>query len=385
MAQDLYRVLGLPRDASEADIKKAYRRLAMEHHPDRNDGDPAAEEKFKEVVEAYEILRDARKRQQYDHFGTTGNRAGGPGAGFGGFAHVDLSEALNIFMRDFGGMGGFDSIFGGGQRQRRTSRRGKDVRANVKVTIEEVAHGTKKTLRLRSLVPCESCEGSGAKPGTSTRACPTCNGTGEVRHASQSLFGQFVSVAPCPTCEAEGTVVAEPCEVCRGDGRERKPREVQVEVPPGVDTNNYITLRGEGVAGPRNGPPGDLIVEFEVEKDDRFERRGDDLVYDLPVSFSQAALGAEMMIPTPYGDEQVDVPEGVQSGSVITMRGQGLPNVTDGRKGTFYVRVQVWTPTKLDPETEELFKQLSEREGDPPKEEGLGRKIWERMKEAFGA
>ncbi|MDH3458730.1 MAG: molecular chaperone DnaJ [Gemmatimonadota bacterium] len=385
MAQDLYRMLGVERGATEADIKKAYRRLAMQYHPDRNDGDKEAEETFKEVTEAYEILRDPQKRAQYDRFGMAGVRGGGGGAGGFGFAHVDLSEALSIFMRDFGGFGGFDTIFGGGERQRRTRRRGKDVRATVRVSLTEVAHGTKKTLRLRSLVTCDQCEGTGAKPGTATKACPSCGGTGEVRHASQSIFGQFVSVSPCPTCESEGTVVAEPCDVCRGDGRVRKEREVQIDVPPGVDTNNYITLRGEGVAGPRSGPPGDLIVEFEIERDERFERRGDDLVYDLPLSFSQAALGGEVTIPTPYGDEQLEIPSGIQSGSVLTVRSKGLPNVGHGAKGLLYVRVQVWTPTKMSPELEELFGRLSQIEGEPPKEEGFGRKLWEKMKEAFGS
>jgi len=383
MAQDLYRVLGVERGATEAEIKKAYRRLAMEYHPDRNDGDKTAEERFKDVTEAYEILRDPQKRAQYDRFGMAGMRGGG-GGGYG-FAHVDLAEALSIFMRDFGGMGGFDSIFGGGSRQRRSRRRGKDIRATVRVTLEDVAHGSSKTLRLRSLVPCDRCEGSGAKPGTSTRPCPTCGGTGEVRHASQSVFGQFVSVAPCPTCDSEGTVVAEPCDECQGDGRVRKERDVKVDVPPGVDANNYITLRGQGVAGPRNGQPGDLIVDFEVERDQRFERRGDDLIYDLLLSFSQAALGGEVTVPTPYGDERVEIPHGTQSGTVLTQRSKGLPNVANGRRGSLFVRVQVWTPAKLTPELQELFERLAGMEGDPPGEESFGRKLWDRMKEAFGA
>ena len=385
MAQDLYRTLGVERGATEAEIKKAYRRLAMEYHPDRNDGDKTAEARFKEVTEAYEILRDPQKRAQYDRFGVAGMRGGGGGGGGYGFAHVDLSEALNIFMRDFGGMGGFDSIFGGGGRQRRSRRRGKDIRATVRVTLDEVAHGGSKTLRLRSLVPCERCEGSGAQPGTSTKPCPTCGGTGEVRHASQSIFGQFVSVAPCSTCDSEGTVVAAPCDACQGDGRVRKERDVKVDVPPGIDANNYITLRGEGVAGPRNGPPGDLIVEFELERDKRFERRGDDLIYDLPLSFSQAALGGEITVPTPYGDERVEIPHGTQSGTVLTLRAKGLPNVATGRRGSLFVRVQVWTPAKLTPELQELFERLAGMEGDPPGEESFGRRLWDKMKEAFGA
>jgi molecular chaperone DnaJ len=327
------------------------------------------------------VLRDPQQRAQYDRFGMAGMRGGG---GFG-FQHVDLSEALRIFMRDFGGMGGFDSIFGGGTRQRRSRRRGQDIRATVRLSIQEVAHGTKRKLRLRSLTRCDKCEGTGAEPGSSTQACPTCGGAGEVRHASQSIFGQFVSVSACPTCDAEGTVVAEPCRECRGDGRVRKEREVEVDVPPGVDTNNYITLRGQGVAGPRNGPTGDLVVEFEVEEDSRFHRRGADLIYELPVSFSQAALGAEVSVPTPYGDETLEIPAGVQSGAVLQLRGKGLPDVAGGPKGTLFVRVQVWTPKDVSRELREVFEQLAGLEGDPPKEDAsLGRKLWERMKEAFG-
>jgi len=385
MARDYYEVLGVERQASDADIKKAYRRLAMEYHPDRNNGDKGAEERFKEATEAYEVLRDPQKRVQYDRFGMAGVR-GGPSAGGFGFGHVDLSEALNIFMRDFGGLGGFEAFFGGGGgRSHRTRRRGQDIRASVRVSLKDVAHGAKRKLRLRALERCDRCEGSGAEPGSSTRACPTCGGTGEVRHASNSIFGQFVSVSPCSTCHAEGTVLADPCKECRGDGRVRKEREVEVDVPPGVDANNYITLRGQGIAGPRNGPAGDLIVEFEIEEDERFQRRGDDLVYDLAISFSQAALGAKVQVPTPYGDESIEVPAGVQSGTVLSLRGCGLPNVTDGHRGSLYVRVQIWTPTRLSPELKELFERLSGMEGEPPKEgESLGRKLWERMKEAFG-
>ena len=383
MAQDLYDVLGVDRAASEAEVKKAYRRLAMEHHPDRNDGDAAAEEKFKEVTEAYEVLRDPQQRAQYDRFGMAGIKGGRAGAAGFGFHHVDLAEALSIFMRDFGGLGGFDAFFGGGQRARRDQRRGQDVRVKLRLTVEEVAHGVTRTLRLKTLERCEQCDGSGAASGASPRPCPTCGGAGEVRRAAQSVFGQFVSVAPCPTCDAEGTVVSDPCPECRGDGRVRREKQVEVEVPAGVSGENYITLRGKGVAGPRNGPYGDLVVQFEVEEDRRFERHGDDLLYDLPLSFSHAALGGEVAVPTPYGDEVLTIPAGTQSGTVFTLGGSGLPSVSSGRKGTLYVRARVWTPAKLSPELTQLFEQLSEIEGEPPKE-GLGRRIWDKMKEAFG-
>jgi len=383
MARDLYDVLGVERTASEAEVKKAYRRLAMEYHPDRNNGDKAAEEKFKEATEAYEVLRDADQRARYDRFGMAGIKGGGAGASGFGFHHVDLAEALNIFMRDFGGLGGFDAFFGGGQRARREQRRGQDVRVKLRLTLDEVAHGVTRTLKLKTLERCDACEGSGAAPGSSPQTCTTCGGAGEVRRAAQSLFGQFVSVVPCPTCEGEGRVVSDPCPECRGDGRVRREKQVEVEVPAGVAPENYITLRGKGVAGPRNGPFGDLVVQFEVEQDQRFERHGDDLLYDLPLSFSLAALGGDVTVPTPYGAEPLSVPAGTQSGTVFTLRGSGLPSVSTGRKGTLYVRARVWTPTKLAPELKELFERLSEIEGEPPKE-GLGKRIWDKMKEAFG-
>jgi molecular chaperone DnaJ len=383
MARDLYDVLGVERTASEAEVKKAYRRLAMEYHPDRNDGDKAAEERFKEATEAYEVLRDPDQRARYDRFGMSGIKGGPAGAGGFGFHHVDLSEALNIFMRDFGGMGGFDAFFGGGQRARREQRRGQDVRVKLRLTFDEVAQGVTRTLKLKTLERCEACDGGGAAPGSSPQPCSTCGGAGEVRRAAQSLFGQFVSVAPCPACDGEGSVVSDPCTECRGDGRVRREKQVDVEVPAGVTGENYITLRGKGVAGPRNGPYGDLLVQFEVEEDRRFERHGDDLLYDLPLSFSHAALGGEVEVPTPYGAETLTVPGGTQSGTVFTLRGEGLPNVSSGRKGTLYVRARVWTPDKLSPELKQLFEQLSEIEGEPPKE-GLGKRIWDKMKEAFG-
>jgi len=374
-------VLGVPRDASEADIKKAYRRLAMECHPDRNDGDKAAEEQFKEVSEAYDVLRDPQKRAQYDRYGSAGLGAGRGGFGFHPF---DLSEALNMFMRDFGGFTGFENIFGV-ERGGRGRRRGPDVQVTLRVTLDEVASGATRKVKLRTLDRCPTCEGAGAKPGQQPRRCATCGGTGEVRRAAQSFFGQFVSVSACPTCGGEGTVVKEPCEQCRGEGRVRVERVVEIEIPAGVSSNNYLTLRGQGAAGPRNAAPGDLIVGIEVEDDARFERRGDDLLYDLPVSFSQAALGAEVSVPSPTGPVTVRVPPGVQSGSILTVRGRGLPSLAHGGRGHLHVRIQVWTPQRLTAELVEAFNQLAAMEGEPPQGESLGRRFWNRVKDALGA
>jgi molecular chaperone DnaJ len=374
---DFYQLLGVARDASDADIKKAYRKLAMEYHPDRN-GSADAEARFKEIAEAYEILRDPQKRAAYDRYGRAGV---GAGAGGHGFHHVDLSEALEIFMRDFGGLSGLESLFGGGRAQAE-SRRGQDIRVTVKLTLGEVATGVKKTVKLRTLERCDSCGGTGARPGTRPLACSTCGGSGEVRRAARSMFGQFVSVSPCPTCAGEGQVIAEPCEVCRGDGRVRGDRAVTVDIPAGVSANNYVTLRGQGAAGPRNGPPGDLLVLLDIRNDERFERQGNDLLHDLPLSFSQAALGGEFEVPTPSGSERIRVPAGTQTGTMLRLKGKGLPSIGQGSVGDLLIRVHVWTPEKLTAEQERLFRQLAAVEGDPPKRDAS---FWSRLREALGA
>ncbi len=370
---DFYTLLGVTRTATEVDIKNAYRKLAMEFHPDRNSA-PEAEARFKEITEAYEVLKDPEKRSAYDRYGKAGVGSGG---GFG-FHHVDLSEALNIFMRDFGG---FESIFGG-SRSRTDERRGQDVRVTVRLTLSEVALGVKKTVKIKSPERCTVCQGSGAKTGTQPTRCTSCGGSGEVRRAARSMFGQFVSVAACPTCNGEGSVVREPCEVCRGEGRVRGERTVSVDVPAGVSTNNYLTLRGYGAAGPRGGPSGDLLVMIDIKDDDRFERQGNDLIYDLPLSFSQAALGGEHEVPTPYGEERLTIPPGTQTETVLRLRDKGLPMLGQDRKGDILVRVHVWTPERLTGEQERLLQELAKLEGEPPKR---APGFWSKLKEALGA
>jgi molecular chaperone DnaJ len=377
---DFYDVLGVARDADEGDIKKAYRKLAMEHHPDRNNGDKASEEKFKEITEAYEVLRDPDKRAAYDRFGMAGVRGGGPGPGT---MHFDLSEALSVFMRDFGGLGGFDAFFGGGQRTQRERHRGQDLKVALKLTLAEVATGAQKSVRVRTLDRCPVCGGSGAKAGTHAVTCGTCQGSGEVRRNAQSIFGQFLTVSPCPTCAGEGSVVESPCERCDGDGRVKAEKMVQIDVPAGVADHHYLTLRGHGVPGPRGGPPGDLIAVLDIKEDPRFERRGDDLVYDLPVSFAQAALGAEITVPTPHGQATLRLQPGTQTGTLHRLRGKGLPRIGEGGHGDLHVRVHVWTPTKLNAEQRRVLEELSQIESAPPAE-GVGRRFWEELKRAFG-
>lgn len=374
---EFYNLLGVARDAADADIKKAYRKLAMEFHPDRNPA-PEAEARFKEITEAYEVLRDPEKRATYDRYGKAG--LAGAGGGFG-FHHVDLSEALNIFMRDFGGMGGFESLFGGG-RSRADTRRGQDVRVTVKIGLADVAAGVKKSVRFKAPERCTVCQGTGAKPGTKPASCSTCGGSGEVRRAARSMFGQFVSVSPCPTCAGEGVVVLDACDMCRGEGRVRGERTVTVDIPAGVSTNNYLTLRGQGAAGPRNGPAGDLLVMLDIKDDDRFQREGDDLIFDLPLSFSQVALGLEVTVPTPYGDESIQVAAGTQPETIIRLRGRGLPVLGGNAKGDLIVRVHVWTPERLSSEQERLFRELATLEGEPPKRSPG---FWSKLKEALGA
>jgi molecular chaperone DnaJ len=347
----------------------------MQYHPDRN-GAADAEARFKEIAEAYEVLIDPEQRQLYDRYGEAGLKGGAAG-----FHHVDLSEALNIFMRDFGGLGGFEAIFGGG-RQQAEARRGQDIRVTVKLSLQEVATGAKRTIKLKTMLPCDNCAGTGAAKGSRPMPCAACGATGEVRRATRSMFGQFVAVSPCPTCQGEGVVIQDPCEVCRGDGRTRGERSVPVEIPAGVSSNNYITLRGQGAAGPRKGPAGDLLILLEVKDDERFERQGDDLYYDLPLSFSKAALGVTVAVPTPYGEERLPVPAGVQAGTVLRIRGKGLPRLGASGAGDLNVRVHIWTPQSLTAEQRALFEALGKVEGEPPKESGG---FWSRLKEALGA
>ena len=383
MKRDYYATLGVKRDADEGEIKKAYRRLAMKHHPDRvaSGEKEAAEEKFKEITEAYEVLRDSDRRATYDRYGEAGLKSGAGSRG-GGFTHFDLSEALNIFMRDFGGLGGFDAFFGGGERARRERNRGEDLKVTLKLTLAEVATGTTKTVRIKSLESCPECAGTGAKPGTHPVPCAMCGGSGEVRRQAQSLFGQFLTVSPCPTCAGEGTVVPSPCHRCGGDGRVKGEKTIQIDVPAGVADHHYLTLRGQGVPGARNGPRGDLIAVLEIKEDARFERHGDDLVYDLGITFTQAALGADVQVPTPFGQTTLRVEAGAQTGMAYRLRAKGLPRLGEGGHGDLHVRIHVWTPTKLTAEQRKLLEKLSEVEDAPPEKESG--KFWDTIRRALG-
>lgn len=375
---DFYEVLGIARGASDDEVKKAYRKMAMQYHPDRNNGSKEAEERFKLVSEAYDVLRDPNKRAVYDRYGEAGLRGGGGGAGF---HHVDLSEALSIFMRDFGGFGGFEEMLG--RRGGPTSRTGADVKVTVELTLLESATGVERAIPLKLLDPCDRCAASGAEPGTSPQRCTTCQGTGEVRRAQRSFFGQFVSVSPCPTCSGQGTVIASPCKKCKGEGRVRGEKTINVRIPPGVATGQYMTLRGVGNAGPRNGERGDVIVVFDVEEDPRFERDGEDLYTEVLVSYPKLVLGADIEVPNVTGAITLRVPPGTQSGQVFHLRGRGLPRVNSGGVGDLHVRVQLWTPDSVSGEEKELLEKLATFEKNPPASRDKG--FWAKMREALGA
>lgn len=354
MKRDYYEVFGISRDASENEIKKAYRKLAMQYHPDRNPGDKEAEEKFKEAAEAYEVLNNPEKRQLYDQYGHRG-----VDGGFSGSADFDISDALRTFMEGFGGFGDF---FGGRRSSGQRQRVGSDLQLRLSLTLEEIARGVEKNIRLKRLVTCDKCGGTGSESSNGVTTCHMCHGSGEVRQVSRSVFGQFVNVSTCPTCHGEGQIVSKPCRVCRGDGRVRKEEEIKVRIPAGVATGNYLTRRGEGNKGPRNGPAGDLIILIEEKEHPLFERHGDDVLFDLPVGYSQLVLGAEIEVPTLDGKVKLKIPGGTQAGKIFRLKGKGIPELNGLGRGDQLVRISLLTPDRLSNEEKKLIAKLAEFE-----------------------
>lgn len=381
---DYYGRLGVAKDSDVDTIKKAYRKLAMQYHPDRNDA-PDAEEQFKRVTEAYEVLRDPEQRQLYDRFGEAGIKRGAGGGPAGGFGSFDFADAFEVFMREFGGMG-FGDIFGGRASQPNRPRRGADLKMRLRVSLEEAARGVERSVEIQVLDSCSLCGGSGAEPGTAPERCTTCHGAGEVRQVQRSMLGQFVSVRPCPDCGGVGERILSPCPECSGGGRVRAERSVKLEVPAGVSTDDYLKLSGRGNAGPGGGSRGDVLVLVEVDEDRRFQRVGDDLVYNLAVTMSQAALGSEVDVPTIIdGYAKLKVPQGIQSGQALRLRGRGMPRLRGSGRGDQVVRVLVWTPTDLSREERELLEQLRKVESQPPEPDTDDPGFWERVKRAFTA
>ena len=375
---DFYNTLGVTRNASDDEIKKAYRKLAMTYHPDRNNGSREAEEKFKEITEAYDVLRDPDKRAMFDRYGEAGLRGGA-----GGFHHVDLAEALSIFMRDLGGMTGFGDLFGGRGGGQSNPRTGSDIRITMPLKLSEVETGVEKKVTVKLLTSCDRCEGSGAEPGTSVTRCTTCAGAGEVRRAQKSFFGQVISVTPCPTCAGEGTLITSPCKKCRGEGRVRQEQEILVKVPPGVATGQYMTMRAVGNVGPRGGGRGDILVVFEVEEDPRFERDGEDLYCEVLVTYAQLVFGADVEVPTVTASVTLHVPPRTESGQVFHLKGRGLPRVNASGVGDLHVRLQLYTPEEITAEEETLIKRLGEIQKAPLQRRQKG--FWSKIKESLGA
>jgi len=385
--RDYYDVLGVSRTANQDEIKKAYRKKALQHHPDRNPGNKEAEENFKEAAEAYEVLSDPTKRQRYDQFGHEGMR----GTDFHPFTNVN--DIFSTFSDIFGGgLGGsiFDEMFGGGtrQRQRRGGQvAGSDLKLRLALSLEEIATGVEKKLRVRKWKTCDTCGGSGARSAGATTTCPVCNGTGEIRQVSRSVFGQFVNIATCQNCGGEGTVIREPCQTCKGDGRVQGESTIKVTIPAGVSEGNYIPLRGQGNEGRRSGPAGDLIVVIEEQPHKVFVRNGDDVVLDLLVSFPEAALGADVEVPTLTGRAKLKIEAGTQSGHILRMRDKGIPHLNSFGRGDQLVRVNVWVPTRLSSQDKSLVRQLADSENIGPKEGDTSansdRSFFARVKKAF--
>ena len=347
--QDYYELLGVSKSADDAELKKAYRRLAMKYHPDRNPGDSAAEEKFKDAKEAFEVLGDPQKRAAYDRFGHDGvsNSASG-GAGAGGFGGADFSD---IFGDVFG-----DIFGGGGGRGGSRARGGSDLQYNLDLTLEESVAGVEKSLKIPTQVGCDVCAGSGAKPGTSTSKCETCGGMGQVRMQQ----GFFSVQQTCPTCRGAGEQISDPCSKCRGAGRVQEQKTLSVKVPAGVDTGDRIRLSGEGEAGEKGGPSGDLYVMVQVKKHSIFERDDDDLLCTMPIDIITASLGGELEVPTLTGKVNLKIPAGTQTDKVFRLRGMGVKPVRKSSAGDLLCRVQVEVPISLTAEQKELFEQLRE-------------------------
>jgi molecular chaperone DnaJ len=368
--RDYYEVLGVRRDCSGEELKRSFRKLAMELHPDRNPGNPEAEKQFKEAAEAYQVLSDPQRRRSYDLFGHSGVAGGsGTGTGFEGFENWGFADIFDAF---------FGSGFGARTQQRST--RGSDLRYDLAISFEEAYRGVEKEIEVPRLASCERCSGSGAEPGTGSETCATCGGSGQVRRSAQSIFGQVVNVSMCPDCRGEGRIVKTPCGQCRGQGRTEVTKRLKLKIPAGVDTGSQIRLTGEGEAGVRGGAPGDLYVALRVRQHPQLQRRDQDVFFELKLNMVQAALGDRIEVPTLDGAVEVAVPAGTQHGQTFRLSGKGMPSLRNGRRGDQYVVAQIVIPRELDSRQKELLRQVGGLTGKPEK---VSRSFFERLKDVI--
>ncbi|KAB3530744.1 molecular chaperone DnaJ [Alkaliphilus serpentinus] len=375
--RDYYEVLGVDKNSNPDDIKKAYRKLAMKYHPDRNPDDKEAEAKFKELNEAYEILSSPEKKQRYDQFGHAGVNGNGAGGfeGFGGFGGGGFEDIFGDIFDMFGG-GGFSS------RRKSGPQKGADIKYEAAISFEEAAFGTEKTVEFHKYDNCDTCNGTGAKPGTQKHTCSHCKGTGEIRYAQRTPIGQIVNVKTCPQCHGEGEIINEPCNTCKGKGKVRKLKKIKVKIPAGVDTGMVIPIRGEGEPGLKGGPHGDLYVVIRVLSHPIFTRDGSDVICEIPITFVQATLGDELEVPTLEGKVKYKIPEGTQSGTIFRLKGKGIVSPKGYGKGDQYVKVIVEIPKKLSEKQKDILRQFAAEGGEEVHEQR--RSFFDKVKDAFG-
>ncbi|HVU95061.1 MAG TPA: molecular chaperone DnaJ [Puia sp.] len=382
--RDYYEVLGVAKGASADEIKKAYRKVAMQYHPDRNPGDKAAEEKFKEAAEAYEVLSDADKRGQYDRYGHAGLSGNGRGFGGGGSMNMDdiFSQFGDIFGDDL-----FGSFFGGGRRGggggRARGVRGSNLRVKIKLNYEEIAKGVSKNIKVKKYVGCTTCSGSGAKDKNSVQTCSTCGGSGQVRRVSNTFLGQMQTVTTCPTCNGEGSIVTAKCPACKGEGRVYGEETVSIDIPAGVQEGMQLSVSGRGNAGERGGPPGDLIILIEEEQHPELHRDGLNVAYELHLSFPDATFGIQAEVPTIDGKAKIKIPPGTQSGKIFRLKGKGFPGVNSYERGDQLIHVNVWTPQHLTPEEKAILEKLGDSPNFQPKPDKNERSFFDKVREMF--